>query len=88
MYKQRNSYDKNRSANSYTVVCLNYVFFVVRGLHVGQGRHGGHGDHVKDLAYIMLKLSKIRIWYYLVSLNREIRTIKIARRIPMYCSMY
>ena len=29
----------------------------------------------------MSKLSKIRIWSYLVSLNREIRTIKIARQI-------
>jgi hypothetical protein len=34
----------------YYVLCLNYVFFVVRGLHVSQGRHGGHVDHVKDLA--------------------------------------
>ncbi len=81
VYKQRNSYDKNRSANSDTVVCTNSCLFVVRGLKVDQGCHGGHVDHVKDLAYIMLKLSKIRIWYYLVSLNREIRTIKIARRI-------
>ncbi len=24
--------------------------FVVRGLHVGQGHHRGHVDHVKDLA--------------------------------------
>ncbi len=29
--------------------------------------------------YFMLKLSKIRIWYYLVSLNREIRTIKVRK---------
>ncbi len=48
VYKQRNSYDKNRSANS----CNMYEFclFVVRDLHVSQGRHGVHVDHVKDLA--------------------------------------
>ncbi len=50
MYKQRNSYDKNCSANSDTVVCTNSCLFVVRDLNVGQGRHGGQVDHVKDLA--------------------------------------
>jgi hypothetical protein len=33
-----------------TGICLNFVLFVVRGLHVSQGSDGGHVDHVKDLA--------------------------------------
>ncbi len=57
-FKQRNSY--NKSARQIGI-CLNYVLFVVQGLHVGQGSHGRHVDHVK-MSYIMPKLSKIRIW--------------------------
>ncbi len=39
---------------------MNSVLFVVRGLHVGQGRHGGHVDHVKDLAEVILHAKVVK----------------------------
>ncbi len=42
------------------VLCVNFVLFVVRGLHVGHSLHGGHVDHVKVLAEVVLHAEVVK----------------------------
>jgi len=42
------------------MICVNSVLFVVRGLHVGQGRIGRHVDHVKDVAEVLLHAEVVK----------------------------